>query len=64
VTYAKISNFSHLKTVLQNRDANPNVILPKYGISPFHLAVGNESEDFAEEVTRLFLQCGGSPNVR
>jgi ankyrin repeat protein len=40
------------------------VILPKRGISPFHLAIGNESEDFAGEVTRLFLQYGGNPNVR
>jgi hypothetical protein len=53
-----------LKTILEKTDANPNVILPNQGISPFHLAVGNESEDFAEEVTRLFLQYGGNPNVR
>jgi hypothetical protein len=29
-----------------------------------HLAIGNESEDFAEKVTRLFLRYGGNPNVR
>jgi ankyrin repeat protein len=53
-----------LKTVLEKTDANPNVILPNQGISPLHLAIGNESEDFALEVTRLFLQYGGNPNVR
>jgi hypothetical protein len=56
--------FSHLKTILEKTNANPNVILPNRGISPFHLGVGNESEDFALEVTRLFLQYGGNPNVR
>jgi len=53
-----------LRTILQERDANPNVILPKKGVSPMHLAIGNESEDFAEKVTRLFLRYGGNPNVR
>jgi hypothetical protein len=53
-----------LKTILEKTNANPNAILPKQGISPFHLGVGNESEDFALEVTRLFLQYGGNPNVR
>lgn len=56
--------FSHLRKILQERDANPNVILPKQGVSPLHLAIGYESEDFAENVTRLFLQYGGNPNVR
>jgi hypothetical protein len=49
---------------MEKTDANPNVILPNQGVSPFHLGVGNESEDFALEVTRLFLQYGGNPNVR
>jgi hypothetical protein len=53
-----------LRTILQERDANPNVILPKQGVAPLHLAIGIESEDFAEKVTRLFLQYGGNPNVR
>jgi hypothetical protein len=53
-----------LRKILQERDANPNVILPKQGVSPLHLAIGYESEDFAENVTRLFLQYGGNPNVR
>jgi ankyrin repeat protein len=53
-----------LKAILEKTDANPNVILPNQGISPFHLAVGNEAENFALEVIRLFLQYGGNPNVR
>jgi hypothetical protein len=53
-----------LKTILEKTDANPNAILPNQGISPLHLAIGNESEDFDLKVTRLFLQYGGDPNVR
>ncbi|PSN46708.1 hypothetical protein C0J52_14441 [Blattella germanica] len=56
--------YDHLKTILQRTAANPNVILPQLGLSPLHIAVGNESEVFAEEVTRLFLQHGGNPNAR
>ncbi|KAJ4435496.1 hypothetical protein ANN_18112 [Periplaneta americana] len=55
---------SNLKRILDDAGANPNVIIPKYGISPFHLAIGNDCEEFAENATRLFLQHGGNPNVR
>ncbi|KAJ9591802.1 hypothetical protein L9F63_001619 [Diploptera punctata] len=54
----------HLRTILEGTDADPNETLPRLGVSPLHLAIGNDSEYFAEEVTRLFLQYGGDPNVR
>lgn len=51
-------------TLLTIKDADPNVLMPLHGITPFHLVIGNDSETFAEEVTKLFLRHGGNPNVR
>jgi len=50
--------------LLERDGASPNVILPNKGISPFHLVVGSDNEEFAEEATRLFLQHDGNPNVK
>ncbi|KAG7196726.1 hypothetical protein KM043_016064 [Ampulex compressa] len=49
---------------LLNKDADPNVLIPSQGVTPFHLIVGNDCEIFAEKVTKLFLRHGGDPNVR
>lgn len=53
-----------MATLLLNKDADPNVLIPMHGVTPFHLVIGNDSEEFAEEVTKLFLRHGGNPNVR
>lgn len=53
-----------MATLLLSKDADPNVIIPTYGVTPFHLVIGNDSEEFAEEVIKLFLRHGGNPNVR
>lgn len=51
-------------TLLKSKEADPNVLMPLHGVTPFHLLIGNDSEAFAEEVTRLFLRHGGNPNVK
>lgn len=51
-------------TLLLNKDADPNILIPTHGVTPFHLVIGNDSEEFAEEVTKLFLRHGGNPNVK
>ncbi|KAJ8924360.1 hypothetical protein NQ315_007156, partial [Exocentrus adspersus] len=53
-----------VKSLLIEKNADPNIVLPKKGISPFHLVIGSDSDDFALKVTRLILQYGGNPNVR
>lgn len=58
------SNIKQVTTLLENKEADPNVLLPMHGITPFHLVIGNVSEKFAEEVTELFLRHGGNPNVK
>ncbi|KOX68802.1 Ankyrin repeat and LEM domain-containing protein 1 [Melipona quadrifasciata] len=58
------NNIKQVTTLLLNKDANPNTLIPIYGVTPFHLVIGNDSEAFAEEVTKLFLRHGGNPNVR
>ncbi|KAL6260913.1 hypothetical protein P5V15_008442 [Pogonomyrmex californicus] len=58
------NNIRQVATLLLNKDADPNVLIPAHGITPFHLVIGNDSEEFAEEVTKLFLRHGGNPNVR
>ncbi|XP_057328949.1 putative uncharacterized protein DDB_G0282133 [Microplitis mediator] len=58
------NNINQVKALLKDKEADPNVLIPSYGISPFHLVIGNESEAFAEEVTKLFLRHGGDPNVK
>ncbi|XP_044265698.1 ankyrin repeat and LEM domain-containing protein 1-like [Tribolium madens] len=56
-------DLSSVKTLL-SRGADPNLILPKVKISPFHLIIGNDSQDFASTVVSLLLQNGGNPNIR
>ncbi|XP_034938489.1 uncharacterized protein [Chelonus insularis] len=58
------NNIRQVTTLLKSKEADPNVLIPSYGISPFHLVIGNQSERFAEEVTKLFLRYGGNPNVK
>ncbi|XP_033337308.2 uncharacterized protein LOC117226760 [Megalopta genalis] len=58
------NNIMQVTTLLLNTDANPNTLIPSYGVTPFHLVIGNDSEAFAEEVTKLFLRHGGNPNVK
>lgn len=58
------NDIRQVTTLLLNKEANPNTLLPTYGVTPFHLVIGNDSEAFAEEVTKLFLRHGGDPNVR
>lgn len=53
-----------MATLLLKKNADPNVLLPVHGVTPFHLVIGNDSEAFAEEVTKLFLRHGGDPNVK
>lgn len=53
-----------MTTLILNKEADPNVLIPTHGITPFHLVIGNDSEIFAEEVTKLFLRHGGNPNVK
>ncbi|KAK5648343.1 hypothetical protein RI129_003235 [Pyrocoelia pectoralis] len=58
------NNFRGVKHMLIEKGADPNIILQDTGISPFHLVIGNESEDFSVKTTKLILQCGGNPNVK
>jgi ankyrin repeat protein len=53
-----------VKTLLSVKRADPNLVLPKRKISPFHLIIGNNFEKFALEVIILILQHGGNPNVQ
>ncbi|KZC09345.1 PREDICTED: uncharacterized protein LOC107187523 [Dufourea novaeangliae] len=58
------NDIKQVTTLLLNKEADPNTLIPTYGVTPFHLVIGNDSEAFAEEVTKLFLRHGGNPNVR
>lgn len=58
------NNIKQVTTLLDSNEADPNTLVPIFGITPFHLAIGNPSESFAEEVTKLFLRHGGNPNIR
>ncbi|XP_046597087.1 uncharacterized protein LOC107216647 [Neodiprion lecontei] len=58
------NNITQVTTLLLNKEADPNVLIPSQGITPFHLVIGNDSETFAEEVTKLFLRHGGNPNIK
>ncbi|KAL6431285.1 hypothetical protein ACFW04_007152 [Cataglyphis niger] len=58
------NNIRQVMTLLLNKDADPNILIPTHGVTPFHLVIGNDSEEFAEEVTKLFLRHGGNPNVK
>lgn len=56
--------YSAVNSLIITKDADANIVLPRKGISPFHLAVGSESQEFAINVAKLILQHGGNPNVR
>nr|CAH7734612.1 unnamed protein product [Callosobruchus chinensis] len=58
------NNFCAVKSLICEKGADPNLILPKKGISAFHLAIGCDCTEFALKVTRFILQNGGNPNVR
>ncbi|KAJ8686265.1 hypothetical protein QAD02_022059 [Eretmocerus hayati] len=58
------NDLKQVKTLLRSKEADPNVLMPLHGVTPFHLVIGNDSEAFAEEVTKLFLRHGGNPNVK
>ncbi|XP_074037159.1 uncharacterized protein [Leptinotarsa decemlineata] len=58
------NNLGAVKSLLIEKGADPNIVLPRKGISPFHLAIGCDSNDFTVKVVRLILQHGGNPNVR
>ncbi|XP_031328120.1 ankyrin repeat and LEM domain-containing protein 1-like isoform X2 [Photinus pyralis] len=58
------NNYRGVKHMLIEKGADPNIILQDTGIAPFHLIIGNESEDFTLKTTKLILQCGGNPNVK
>ncbi|KAL0116108.1 hypothetical protein PUN28_011165 [Cardiocondyla obscurior] len=58
------NNIRQVATLLLNKDADPNILIPIHGVTPFHLVIGNDSEEFAQEVTKLFLRHNGNPNVR
>ncbi|XP_046403176.1 uncharacterized protein LOC124168861 [Ischnura elegans] len=53
-----------VKHLVNLRGVKPDEVLPKYGISPFHLAVGVQPLSFSEEVTKTFIAAGGNPNIR
>ncbi|XP_065222667.1 uncharacterized protein LOC135847159 [Planococcus citri] len=57
-------NLREVSILLRDKHADPNVIIPDYDITPFHLAVGHENELFAKEVTKLLLKNGADPNVK
>ena len=61
VLFCFVFFFRKTRSVLV-QGANPNLLLPD-GISPFHLAVGIESED-ALEFVKVMLQYGANPNIR
>ncbi|KAF7987948.1 hypothetical protein HCN44_004764 [Aphidius gifuensis] len=52
-----LEDLNEVKTLFSINKANPNVI-QLYGITPLHLIVGNSSESFADEVTKIFIQHG------
>lgn len=54
---------SQVASLLLEKRANPNIIIPDYGIAPFHLAVGHENERFSKEITKFMLKNGGDPNL-
>ncbi|KAF5274038.1 hypothetical protein FQR65_LT04436 [Abscondita terminalis] len=53
-----------VRYMLLEKHADPNLIIVDTGISPFHLVIGNVSEEFTIKTTKLILQCGGDPNVQ
>lgn len=63
INYLMFVSFREVTALIQKKQSNPNIVIPEYGITPFHLAVGHENIDFAKDVTKLFLKNGGNPNV-
>ncbi|CAH1254153.1 ANKLE1 [Branchiostoma lanceolatum] len=53
-------DISQAETLLK-KGADPNLLLPTQGVTPFHLAVG---VDRALDFVKLILSYGGNPNVR
>ena len=59
-----IKIFRQLTILLSNKEADPNILMPIHGVTPFHLVIGIESLQFAENATKLFLQHKADPNVK
>ncbi|XP_034237690.1 uncharacterized protein LOC117643117 [Thrips palmi] len=57
-------NIQDIFRLLDHNRADPNIVIPEKGVSPFHLVIGSDCAYFAEEATRAFLQRNGNPNVR
>lgn len=57
---------NNLKAVnmLLEKGSDPNLILPRKGISSFHRIIGCDSLDFTMKATCLVLQFGGNPNIK
>lgn len=55
--------FSNIIILLEKNNANPNIIIPKLGISPLHFAAGFEDLSFAETVIEIFLKKNADPNL-
>lgn len=53
-----------MNSLLSQNKANPNILIPEEGMTPFHLAAGHENLAFGKIVTSLFLHNDGDPNVR
>lgn len=56
--------YSQTVMLLEIKKVNPNILLPEYGISPFHLVIGSEDRKFAYLATKECLLNGADPNVR
>lgn len=50
--------------LLLEKGADPNLILPRKGISSFHRIIGCDSLNFTIKATCLALQFGGNPNIK
>lgn len=56
-------SFRQVNSLLSQKKANPNILIPEEMMTPFHLAAGHENLAFGKVVTSLFLHNGGDPNV-
>lgn len=57
-------DLNEVEFLLKHQHANPNYLLPEYGITPLHCAVGTGCEDHAYKVVSFLMFYGGDPNVR
>lgn len=58
-------NIDKVKWLLLQKNADPNLVLPKEGVSPMHVLAGFENECFSVEVLEIVLEeRDGDPNIR